>query len=128
MDDQKFDMLMSTISKIDNTVEKLDDRLREVEINQGIQNTEIKAMHYKFDSQFPKIQSNLDAHIEEDIEHFDNFNKKISPLESFQTQFKKEIWYHRAGLAVLFLAAAMSTPESLSAAITALVNVFKNIK
>ena len=128
MDDQRFDMLMSAITKIDRSVEKLDDRLREVEIMQGSQTVEIKALHSKIDSQFPIIQTNLNDHAAQDEQNFNTLNGKIQPLEKFYSQYQKEIWYHRLGLAALIITAVVAAPGSLSGVIMSLITVIKSLK
>lgn len=111
MDDQKFEALMAAINKLDDRfsarstriehkIEKIDDRLRSLEINGAELNT-------RFDTQFPHIQLRLDQHVSEDTEFFRDIENKVSPLFEQHSNWKKEIWLHRIGIGVLIVALLM---------------------
>jgi hypothetical protein len=118
MDEQKFDTLMAAINKVDTRMEKIDDRLRGVEIGQAELST-------KFDSQFPQIQLRLDQHVTEDTLFFHSIDEKLKPVADQSKRWSKEVWVHRATLVILAIAIGTIAPGALGAAIKLAISLFK---
>jgi len=118
MDEQKFDTLMAAINKVDTKMEKIDDRLRGVEIGQAELST-------KFDTQFPQVQLRLDQHVQEDTAFFRSIDEKLKPVAEQSKRWTKEVWVHRATLVILTVAIGTVAPGALGAAIKLAVSLFK---
>lgn len=117
MDDQKFESLMAAINKLDTRsdrmetkIEKVDDRLRELEISGA-------GLNAKFDTQFPHIQLRLNEHVSDDTEYFHSLKAKVDPLVEQHKNWKKELWGHRVILFILIAAIATTAPQALLSAI-----------